>query len=154
QLTDKELEQYAATLGSDCTFFINNKPCIASGRGEVLEQVDIDLSAYKIILVHPGIHINTGWAFQQIGRLGTKKISLKEIIKKPVINWKEVLTNDFENPIFKKYPEIGKIKTALYEQGAVYASMTGSGSTVYGFFSKDNTLALNFPTHYFNLSLG
>ena len=148
QLSIEELKKYASALGSDCAFFISNKPCIASGRGEVLEQMKIDLSAYKIILVNPGIHINTAWAFQHIVPR-SKRISLKEIIKEPVINWKGILVNDFEESIFKKIPRIESVKTYLYEQGAIYASMTGSGSIVYGLFSKDSSPTLQFPEDHF-----
>lgn len=153
QLTGKSLEEYASTLGSDCAFFIKNKLCIASGKGEVLEPIDIDLNAYKIILVNPGIHINTDWAFQHIIPR-SNRISLKEIIKEPITKWKEKLINDFEIPICKIFSEIEKIKTSLYEHGAIYASLTGSGSTVYGFFSKDISPALHFPAHYFIKIIG
>jgi 4-diphosphocytidyl-2-C-methyl-D-erythritol kinase len=148
QLPEKALEAYALALGSDCAFFIKNQPCIAFGRGEVLESIDIDISNYKIIIVNPAIHINTAWAFKQIIPL-SKKNSLKEIIKEPIAKWKEKLSNDFEIPIFKNHPQIEKIKTSLYDQGAIYASMTGSGSTVYGFFPKNSSPTLHFPQHYF-----
>lgn len=148
QLTDKALEEYASRLGSDCAFFIKNRSCIATGRGEVLEPVDIDLSSYKIVLVNPGIRINTAWAFKQIIPR-SNRISLKKIIKESIANWKKTLVNDFEENIFKGYPEIEKIKTSLYEQGAIYASMTGSGSTVYGIFPKENCPSFHFPSHYF-----
>jgi 4-diphosphocytidyl-2-C-methyl-D-erythritol kinase len=148
QLAGKELEKYASSLGSDCTFFIKNKPCIASGKGEILEPVELDLSVYKIVLVNPGIHIDTTWAFKNITSQ-SNRISLKEIITQPIGKWKEVLTNDFEIPIFKNFPEIEKIKTSLYECGAIYASMTGSGSTVYGIFPKDDSPVFHFPADYF-----
>ncbi|MDQ3683188.1 MAG: 4-(cytidine 5'-diphospho)-2-C-methyl-D-erythritol kinase [Bacteroidota bacterium] len=148
QLEEKALEEYALALGSDCAFFIKNKPCIAFGRGEVLESIEIDLRAYKIIVVNPGIHINTAWAFEHVIPR-SNRISLKEITKEPLVKWKEALINDFEMPIFKYYPEIEKIKTSLYEHGAIYASMTGSGSTVYGLFPKDNSPVFKFPADYF-----
>jgi 4-diphosphocytidyl-2-C-methyl-D-erythritol kinase len=148
QIPGKTLEEYASRLGSDCTFFIKNKPCLASGRGEVLEPVEFDLSGYKIILVNPGIHIATAWAFTNITPR-SNRISLKEIISQSIAKWKEALTNDFEIPIFKNYPEIEKIKISFYEHGAIYASMTGSGSSVYGIFYKDHSPFFDFPADYF-----
>src|SRR5690606_20585574 len=121
--------------GSDCPFFLINKPSIASGRGEILEPIDITLSGYQLLLVNPGIHINTGSVFKQIQpAIPSKKIS--EIILQPVTSWKKDLKNDFEKIVFPPYPEIKKLKEKLYDMGAVYASMTGTGSTVYGLFNK------------------
>ncbi len=148
QLQERALEEYASTLGSDCAFFIKNRACLASGRGEVLEPIEIDLRAYKIIAVNPGIHINTAWAFEHVIP-HSNRISLKEITKEPLAKWKEALINDFEMPIFKYYPETEKIKTSLYEHGAIYASMTGSGSTVYGIFPKKDSPVFQFPADYF-----
>ncbi len=128
--------------------FLKNKPCIASGKGEILEPVELDLNVYKIVLVNPAIHIDTTWAFKNIIPQ-SKKNSLKEIIAQPIEKWKKLLVNDFEIPIFKNFPEIEKIKTSLYECGAIYASMTGSGSTVYGIFPKENLPVYDFPPNYF-----
>jgi 4-diphosphocytidyl-2-C-methyl-D-erythritol kinase len=147
-LSENKLLEYAFQLGSDCAFFIFNKPCLAAGRGEILEPVNLDLSAYKILIVHPGIHISTAWAFMNIVPAARKK-PIKEIITEPVAAWKDELKNDFEEPVFEKYPEIKSIKGKLYEAGAVYASMTGSGSAVYGIFEKDFQINLTFPENYF-----
>jgi 4-diphosphocytidyl-2-C-methyl-D-erythritol kinase len=147
-LSTAQLISYALQLGSDCPFFILNKPCFATGRGEILEPVSIDLSKYKFIIINPGIHVNTGWAFSQITP-GIPEKSIKEIIQQPVETWKEELKNDFEEPVFNSYPEIKNIKDELYKQGAVYASMSGSGSTVYGIFKKDTGISLTFPSNYF-----
>jgi 4-diphosphocytidyl-2-C-methyl-D-erythritol kinase len=147
QLTDEQLIQYALQLGSDCPFFIINKPSIGKGRGENLMPLDLDLSAYQFIIVNPGIHINTGWAFGQL-TLKANRTPIKEIIQTPVEVWKERLVNDFEAPIFLKYPEIASIKTTLYESGAVYAAMSGSGSTIFGLFKKESIPELRFPEHY------
>lgn len=133
-LSTPKLLNYSYQLGSDCPFFIINKPSFATGRGEVLEEIHVDLSAYKIVLINPGIHINTGWAFSQITPALSKK-SIKEIIQQPKETWKDELTNDFENPVFKAHPQIREIKEELYQQGAIYASMSGSGSTVFGIFN-------------------
>jgi 4-diphosphocytidyl-2-C-methyl-D-erythritol kinase len=135
-LSPDQLINYALQLGSDCPFFIINKPCFATGRGEILEELTLDMSAYKIVLINPGIHINTGWAFSNIDPAPAKS-SLKEIIQQPIESWKDELQNDFEKPVFEVYPEIKTIKASLYNQGALYASMSGSGSTIFGIFSNN-----------------
>jgi 4-diphosphocytidyl-2-C-methyl-D-erythritol kinase len=147
-LSEKDLISYALQLGSDCPFFLINKPCFATGRGEKLEPVVVDLSAYKIILVNPLIHINTGWAFTQLKPARTT-VSVKEIIQHPVSNWKEALINDFEMPVFENHPQIAAIKDHLYNIGAVFAAMSGSGSTVFGIFAKDASPQFSFPHHYY-----
>lgn len=147
-LTVKELMDYAAELGSDCPFFILNKPCFATGRGEILEEIQLDLSAYKFVVVNPGIHINTGDAFVKLKPTVPEK-SIREIIAEPIAKWKTTLQNDFEKVVFKEYREIVDIKDSLYTEGAVYASMSGSGSTVYGIFPKEKELRFTFPMHYF-----
>jgi 4-diphosphocytidyl-2-C-methyl-D-erythritol kinase len=147
-IPEHRLLRYALELGSDCPFFIKNTPCFATGRGELLEDLEIDLSAYRFVLVNPRIHVNTGWAFSQI-RPSAERPSLKEIVRLPVTQWKDRLTNDFEEPVFRQHPEIKNIKKALYQQGAVYAAMTGTGSTVFGIFPKEAEPAFSFPAHYF-----
>ena len=147
-LSEKQMIEYSFQLGSDCPFFVINTPCFATGRGEILEQIALDLSKYKILIVHPGVHISTGWAFSTIKPVTPKK-SIEEIIKQPIETWKEELKNDFEGPVFNKYPEIKKIKDDLYTAEAIYSSMTGSGSAVYAFFEKDKPLSLSFPENYF-----
>lgn len=140
KLEEKQLAELALKLGSDCPFFLLNQPAFAEGRGEKLKPVELDLSAYKILIVNPGIHIPTAWAFSQL-KPNLPDTSLEQIIKFPVSAWKGLLTNDFEEPVFKTYPEIAAIKQTLYMAGALYASMTGSGSTVFGIFPggyKDN----------------
>jgi 4-diphosphocytidyl-2-C-methyl-D-erythritol kinase len=147
-LSSEKLIEYAAKLGSDCPFFIINEPCYVMGRGEILEKIPVDISAYKIILINPGIHINTGWAFSNI-TIQAPGDSLKELIKSPINSWQQHIKNDFEVPVFKAHPEIETIKLSLLEQSAVYASMSGSGSTVFGIFEKHSSPTLNFPAHYF-----
>jgi len=143
-----KLTEYALQLGSDCPFFIINKPCFATGRGELLEPVEPDLSLYKLVIVNPGIHINTTEAFSAINP-AIKSKSIKKIIKQSIETWKNELTNDFEEPVFKKYPEINNVKDHLYKVGAIYASMSGSGSSVYGIFEEDKDVRLSFPSSYF-----
>ena len=149
-LSQKQLIGYATELGSDCPFFIINQPCYATGRGEILTPISLDLSAYKFVLVHPSIHINTKWAFEQLTP-SKPSISINKIIDQPIKTWKELLVNDFEAPITKQYPIIGEIKHTLYQNGAIYASMTGSGSTVFGIFPASLTINLksniNLPIH-------
>lgn len=147
-LSTNQLINYALQLGSDCPFFIVNKPCFATGRGEQLEEINVDLSAYKIVLINPGVHINTGWAFSNIKAAPPKK-STREIIQQPVGTWKKELINDFEKPVFAAHPQIGEIKETLYRQGAVYASMSGSGSTVFGLFDADFDAAPFAGKNYF-----
>ncbi len=135
-IPEERLLRFALELGSDCPFFIINKPCFATGRGDVLEKVSVDLSMYKIVLINPGIHINTAWAFSNITPASPTK-SIKEIIRQPIETWKDELQNDFENPVFEAHPQIKAIKENLYKQGAMYSAMSGSGSTVFGIFPQD-----------------
>ncbi len=134
-LNDRQLIDYASQLGSDCPFFVYNKACHATGRGEVLTPIALDLSNYQFLLVHPGKHISTAWAFQQLTP-NTKSESIQSIIQKPMTEWKELLINDFEAPVFKAEPTLSNIKTQLYQLGAIYASMSGSGSSLFGIFPK------------------
>lgn len=146
-LSTTQLINYSLQLGSDCPFFILNKPSFASGRGEMLEEINLDLSNYKIIIINPGIHIPTGWAFTQLTPTRFSK-NIKEIIQQPIDTWKEELMNDFETPVFKKYPEIKSIKEELYHQGAIYSAMSGSGSSVFGFFKKETLINFPLPGNY------
>jgi len=146
-LTEAVLVDYAAQLGSDCPFFIINRPCYATGRGEIMETISLDLSAYSFLLVHPGIHINTGWAFKQLTP-GTPAYSLRDVIQTPVELWKDVLTNDFEIPVFQAHPVLGNIKEQMYSSGAVYAAMSGSGSAVFGLFPKNKIAGILWDASY------
>jgi 4-diphosphocytidyl-2-C-methyl-D-erythritol kinase len=147
-LTEEQLVNYALSLGSDCPFFIKNTPCYATGRGEIMEEIKIDLSAYQLVIINPGIHVNTGWAFSRLD-LSAKSHSLHDLINTPINSWKNNISNDFELPVFGAHPEIKNIKDQLYTHGAIYAAMSGSGSTVYGIFEKGTVPALSFPDHYF-----
>ena len=148
KLRNEQFMHYALQLGSDCPFFISNKTSFAAGKGEDLHEIVVDLSSYKFILVNPGIHIHTANAFAQTTPSVPVK-PIKTIIQQPVTTWKETLVNDFETSAFKQFPEIKKIKDELYDEGAVYASMSGSGSTVYGIFEKEKKVKLSFPGGYF-----
>jgi len=148
-LSQQRLMDYGFQLGSDCPFFIINKPNFAQGRGEVLEQINCDLSSYQFLIVNPGIHIGTKWAFSKI-QPAIPQQSIKEIIQQPVEAWKDILTNDFEKPVSQYYPQLKSLKEKLYELGASYAAMTGSGSTFFGIYSKTQKLETNiFPKEYF-----
>jgi 4-diphosphocytidyl-2-C-methyl-D-erythritol kinase len=129
------LSAYAAEIGSDCPFFMQSAPCIATGRGEILEPLSLDISNYSLLLVHPEICINTAWAFSKI-KPSLPKYSLKQSISRPVREWIYTISNDFEIPVFEAHPQLQDIKNRLYQAGAIYASMTGSGSTIYGIFDK------------------
>ena len=148
KLSTEQLINYALQLGSDCPFFIINQPCFATARGEVLNPIKLDLSAYKFVIVNPGIHVNTGWAFSTITPSIPKK-SIRQIIQQSITTWKNELVNDFEISISKVHVEIASIKQQLYTAGATYASMSGSGSTVFGIFEKEINPNLSFPASYY-----
>jgi 4-diphosphocytidyl-2-C-methyl-D-erythritol kinase len=130
-----ELAKLALQLGSDCPFFIYNTPQYAASRGEDMMPVQIDLSAYSIKLICPEVHISTVKAFSMLSPKPAG-FNLKMLSKLPVTEWKDNISNDFEAPIFSEHPELAAIKDQLYAQGAIYASMSGSGSTIYGIFDK------------------
>lgn len=135
QLTQEELLDMSLQLGSDCPFFIINEPAYATGRGEQLHSLDINLKSYYLVLILPGLHVSTAQAFSGvIPKLPV--VDLPTIISKAPETWRSVLVNDFEASVFTQYPQIEHIKNWLYDQGAVYASMTGTGSTVFGLFSQ------------------
>lgn len=128
-----QMERYAAKLGADCAFFVRNEPVFATGIGNVFEPIRVSLSGNYIVLVKPDIAVPTRDAFALI-KPHHPELSLKECIQQPLATWKETIKNDFEVSVFAKYPEIAAIKDKLYDMGAIYASMSGSGSAVYGIF--------------------
>ena len=134
-LTVQEMEEYAARIGADCAFFVRNQPVFATGIGNIFEPVTCSLSDYRLVLVKPQNAISTNEAYSRIKPHYPEK-SVKEIIRQPVETWKDELKNDFEESVFALYPDIAAIKDKMYDLGAVYASMTGSGSAVYGIFRK------------------
>ena len=146
-----EMERYASQLGSDCAFFITTEPSFATGRGEVLEPVNIaehNLQGYYIAIVKPAIAVSTREAFKQI-ICRQPEHCCRDIVRQPVETWKTVLTNDFEEPAFKQHPELADIKQRLYDLGAVYAQMSGSGSAFFGLFRTDPQQLKNaFPACY------
>jgi len=134
-LSKEQLYLYAGKLGSDCTFFIENKPLLASGRGDILEEIDFSLKGYSIVLMKPTVKVDTAWAYKLISPSNTS-IDLFRLLKTPIENWKNSITNDFEKNVLSYFPSIKKLKEKLYSKGAIYASMSGSGSVVYGIFKK------------------
>lgn len=137
-LSTEQLMTYALQLGSDCPFFIYNRPCIAEGRGERLQPLSVDLSAYSILIVNPGIHVSTAWAFARLDPMifERNRPPLEEVAATPVHTWKAAMDNDFEAVVMSEFPRLAELKRHLYEQGALYASMSGSGSTLFGIFHK------------------
>jgi 4-diphosphocytidyl-2-C-methyl-D-erythritol kinase len=134
-LSQEQLLQYAAQLGSDCPFFVLNTPCLGRDRGERLQPLSLDLSGYTFVLVDPGIHISTTQAFALCTPRETNS-SLQDLVSRPIDTWTGSLINDFEAPILNLHPELKKINETLYAQGALYASLTGSGSSFFGIFQK------------------
>ena len=135
-----EMIQLSAQIGSDCAFFINNKPVFAEGKGDVLSSININLNQYYILLVFPNIYSNTKDAFNNLV-YQTPTIELKTIIEEiPIDEWKNNLVNDFEQSIFLKHPKIKELKELFYSEGAIYSSMSGSGSCVFGIFDQEPNL--------------
>lgn len=139
KLTDDQLEEYAARLGADCAFFVRNRPTYAEGIGNIFSPVELSLAGWQLLLVKPDIFVSTRDAFARICPRRPQS-NLKDIIGQPVESWKDCMVNDFEESVFPQFPAIGDIKTELYRLGAVYASMSGSGSSVYGLFAPGTSL--------------
>ena len=132
-INTKQLKKYASQIGADCPFFIENKPAFASGIGDRLNSINLDLSGFEILIVKPRISVSTGEAYKNVVP-SKPKFNLNEIEKAPIELWKDLVTNDFEQSVFPVYPEIREIKETLYNLGALYSSMSGSGSAVFGIF--------------------
>lgn len=141
--SDEELIKMAGQLGSDCPFFIKNEATFCYDRGVLFKNINLDLSTYFIAIINPGIHISTQEAYSGI-HPKAPETSLLELIQEPIATWKEKIKNDFENRLLDKHTKIADIKEKLYSEGALYASMTGSGSTVYGIFQKQTDLKEHF----------
>ena len=139
QLSYETLEMYAARLGADCAFFVRNQPTYAEGIGNIFSPITLSLKGYQIVLVKPDVFVSTRDAFSQIKPRRPKK-SLKDIVAQPIETWKDEMVNDFEESVFPQFPAIEEIKKELYKQGAIYASMSGSGSSVFGIFAASATI--------------
>jgi 4-diphosphocytidyl-2-C-methyl-D-erythritol kinase len=143
----KRLAEIAANLGSDCSYFIYNTPMIGSGRGEILTPLDLDLSEYFIAIVKPSTYVSTAKAYSLITPKVPKN-SIEELLRLPISDWKDNLINDFEGPIVAAFPELNGTKEKLYNSGAIYASMSGSGSSFFGIFKEQ--LDLDFEEVYWS----
>ena len=132
-LSDECLAADAATLGSDCAFFIYNRPMAASGRGEILHDCSVSLEGHRVEVVVPPVHVSTAEAYSAVTP-AVPEMSAEEIVRRPVEEWRGLLVNDFEASVLPAHPEIAAAKQAFYDRGAVYASMSGSGSSVFGIF--------------------
>lgn len=143
KLTTSELRAYASQLGSDCAFFIEDKPMLGTGRGEILTETQVSLSGKYIVMVNPEIHVSTASAYAGIKPKPSEK-SIEGILQSDPLYWRDNLKNDFEESVFNLHPQIKEIKDQLYHQGALYACMSGSGSTVFGIFNQPVELKNQF----------
>lgn len=147
-LSEEKLQDYAAALGSDCPFFILNKPVFATGRGEIMLPAEVRLNGMFILLVKPPVEVSTASAFRFVVP-ATPEVSLAEVLCLPVSEWKGKVVNQFESSVFKQFNEVGAVKDQLYNMGAVYASMSGSGSCVFGLFNElPEHWTTRFPANY------
>lgn len=143
----QEMENIAGEIGSDCPFFIQNKPVFAKEKGDVFSQCNLSLSGYHLLLIKPNIHIGTPEAYANV-QPAVPVRSLELLINEPIENWKNLIVNDFENSIFPKHPELAHLKSELYKMGAIYASMSGSGSSLYGLFREIPKLENKWPEYF------
>lgn len=153
-LPHEKLAGYASMIGSDCAFFIYGTPMLGTGRGEILQPVNVKLKDYNLVLVKPDIHVGTAEAYRGV-KLERPEMPLQEIVNQPVEDWRDMLRNNFEENIFKNHPEIATIKEKLYKAGAAYACMSGSGSTVFGIFREPARLKEQFDgCFYWEMAIG
>lgn len=147
-LSEQQMMQYAARLGADCAFFIKSRPCYAEGIGERLEDIDLDLSGWHIAVVRPDIPVPTREAFSRIRPHFPAK-NCRDIVRQPVDTWAAELVNDFEQSVFALHPELAAVKEHLYNMGATYAAMSGSGSALFGLFhERPDRLSQEFPNMF------
>ena len=146
-LSTEQLQHYAAQLGSDCPFFIENSPCYVHGRGELLEPIDVSLKGQHLVIVHPGIHVSTAEAYRGIVPKPAP-FNLRQLSELPKEQWQRVITNDFEDSVCKQHTAIAELIEKLLDAGAWYARMSGSGSAVYGFFDEPVELKQVAPSYF------
>lgn len=148
-LSEAKRIEIAKQLGSDCAFFIKNKPVFAYEKGDMFKEIDLDLSQYYVAVVYPNVHSNTKEAYSLVKPVLPQK-SILEILRQPIETWREGLKNDFEQSIFSKYPVVEQIKNEFYKLGALYACMSGSGSAVFAIFESQPDLNQFkvYPYHY------
>jgi len=143
-ITIEEQEQYARLIGSDCAFFIRNKPMYCFEKGDRFDTIDVNIAGKWIALVNPGIHISTVEAYSGVVAKRSTE-NLRNILREPITKWKGCVRNDFEATLFEKYPLLREVKEKLYGLGAEYAAMSGSGSTLFGIFDKEQDVKPHFP---------
>lgn len=148
-ISNEDLEVRAGKIGADCPFFIRNTPTLAYERGDRFKAIDVSLSGYNMLLIKPDIHISTKEAFDGIAPSKEKVGIIEKYVQGDIKEWKNNITNDFEKTVFALYPELEQIKNRLYEMGAVYASMSGTGSTIYGLFDTEIENQVNINENYF-----
>jgi 4-diphosphocytidyl-2-C-methyl-D-erythritol kinase len=135
-------EELAASLGSDCPFFVEGTPKIAQGRGEVLAPISLDLKGYHLLLIYPNIHVSTSEAYSNVS-FYSGDLSIREILAQPIDEWKFNLQNTFEKHIFEIHPRLKSLRDEMYEAGAIYSAMSGSGSTIFGIFKEKPNFEFN-----------
>lgn len=145
-LSITQLEEYARALGSDCAFFIQNRPVYCVEKGDIFEEISVDLSGYHIVLVYPNLAISTAEAYAGV-RPRQPEVPLRNQLQAPIETWRDIVHNDFEDSLFANYPVLAGLKQQLYDLGAVYASMSGSGSTVYGIFNAPVVIPNQFQAY-------
>ncbi len=136
-LSDEQMERYSARLGADCAFFIKNKPMICEGIGDIMENVDLRLNGKHLLLVKPSVRVSTAEAYSGCQPHKWEK-NIRELLLEPISEWRNEIVNDFEKQVFSSHPELALIKNRLYQAGALYAAMSGSGSSIFGIFDTDN----------------
>ena len=146
-ISNKKLQEYAEQLGSDCPFFINNKPAFSYETGNKLREVNLMLDGNYLVIVYPNIQISTGQAYSK-AFIKQPAASLEDLVQLPVNEWKNYIMNDFEKTIFPKYPDFRNLKEELFNIGAIYASLSGSGSSVYGIFSSLPEIPKEFKNYF------
>ncbi len=146
-LSAAQMEDYVRPIGSDCAFFVQNEPRYCYDKGDRFEAISLSLKGYFAVLVYPAVPVSTKDAYAGI-RPKMPEVSLKEVIAQPLSAWRNLLKNDFEEGVFALHPILFSVKEKLYEHGAVYASMSGSGSTIFGIFEKEIALETSFPADY------
>lgn len=149
KLEARHLKEFAAKLGSDCPFFVEDTPMFATGRGEILESIDVGLGGKFIVIVQPPIHLSTTKAYSKIIPHVPDTDLRTAIVNTPLSGWRFTLVNDFEISVFEQFPQVKRVKESLYQLGAVYASLSGSGSAVFGIFERDVDLSEKFPDMFF-----
>lgn len=149
KLDSNQMYSYAVKIGSDCPFFLKNTPQFVYSRGEKMEDINLSLNGYHLVLIKPNINISTKEAYQDVYKT-THPLDLKKLRVENISQWKNYVSNDFEIRLFEKYPLLGQIKNILYDNGALYAQMSGSGSTIYGIFEQEIDLnKLDLPVNMF-----